>query len=1094
MNKQTKLCYIKCTMLVFFISISLNGQSNTTILPKFNYSFSSASLKEILNHLEKQTGVIINYSDNNIDQDRKLSIQFKNDTWEAAINKLASEFKFQWKYINLQKKSIVIYPSDTSSKHIGTISTSEYADTTITILATVVSDNQKKLSGASVFLNGTYSGITSDDKGKFKIIIPTGSTITISYIGYKTESITYTQTTITNIVLTKLSSDIDEKVIIGYGSTTKRNNTGSITKITSVSISKQPVSNPILALQGNVPGLLISQNSGIPGSTLSVSLRGRNSILNGNDPLYIIDGLPLAAQTLTYSTFSMSPFNSINPTDIESIEILKDADATAIYGSRGANGVILITTKKGKQERSHVDIKIYKGYGRSSRMLKMLNTDQYIKMRREAFTNDGISTIPSRAYDINGTWDTSRYTDWQKAIIGGTAELVDANLCLSGGSRQTQYLVSSNYNKETSILPSEFPNRKISSYISLTQKSPDNKFSGTFSGRYLNQNSLAPISDPTTSITLAPNAPALYDNAGNLNWENETWGNPLARLLPTVSLNTNTFISNASISYEITTGLELKTNFGYTNNSSKQSSITPITAFRPSFSIIPDLRSNIYSTGQEKTWIIEPQINYKKFFRRSALSFLLGSTFQENKIDKLTLTALNFATDELIDNLLAANSLLVSEDYNTQYRYASLFSRINFTHSNKYIFNLTARRDASSRFGPGKRQGNFGSLGIGWIFSEEKPIKNYLSFLSYGKLRASIGTSGNDQLADYEYYSTYSPYPYSYLGTTTLKPDRLTNQNYSWEMVEKVEAAIEIGLFKDKLTASTTHYRHLTKNQLVGLPLPNITGFNSIQANLPAKLRNTGTEIEINAKIISTAKFQWSTSGNISFQKNKLISFPGLSSSSLFTRYEVGKAITIQKKLHSIGVDKQTGIYIFEDTNKDQKITSPEDLQALKYTGPIYYGGIQNSFTFIGCEISFLVQFAEQNSMSYPSGGFNTPGTFNSNQPTIVLNRWQKTGDETNIQKFTQSNSSQAGLARSMYLNQGDGIYVNNTYLRLKNIFIAYELPRQWLLYTHLSSCKIFLQGRNIFTISNYLGLDPETGSMTLPTVKMLTTGIQAKF
>src|SRR5690554_3509898 len=357
----------------------------------------------------------------------------------------------------------------------------------------VVSDVQGTLPGVNITIKGTTNGTFSDQNGYYSVKANQNDVLVFSFIGYKTYEVTVTDTLIIDVLLEQDATVLDGVVInAGYYTVKDRERTSSIARVTSKDIEKQPVSNPLATMQGRMAGVTITQNAGAPGSGFDIQIRGINSLrAEGNEPLYIVDGVPYSSQTLGDTQISggilagaFSPLNSINPSDIESIEVLKDADATAIYGSRGANGVVLITTKRGNEGKTRFSIHSYSGIGNVTRTMKMMNTEQYLSMRREAFENDGITTYPPNAYDVNGTWDENRYTDWRKEFIGGTAYFNNLQATMSGGSSTTQYLVSGTYRKETTVFPGDDHYDRIAVHSNLTHCSDDDKFNLNLSVSY----------------------------------------------------------------------------------------------------------------------------------------------------------------------------------------------------------------------------------------------------------------------------------------------------------------------------------------------------------------------------------------------------------------------------------------------------------------------------------------------------------------------------------------------------------------------------------------------------------------------------------
>jgi TonB-linked SusC/RagA family outer membrane protein len=1076
-------------MLHFFLFSNAQDSGNFRI----TVFASNVPLRSIFKRIEKQTNFRFSYSESELNANAKISVKYENIPLNSILSDLLVPIGFEWKYID---KSIYLRKRTNPAK----IKPLKDTINSQFINGNVFDENGNALSGVTILVKGTKKGTKTDEEGRFHLDgLDENAIISVTYIGYKGEEFLLNDRRNISIRLEQNVGTLDETVIIAYGTTTKRFNTGTIGTVKGEDIKRQPVSNPLAALQGRVSGLYIQQQTGVPGGDFVVRLRGQNSIQNGNNPLYIVDGVPFTSTSLSNNSFlgvlnNPSPLNYLNPSEIESIDVLKDADATAIYGSRGANGVILISTKKGKIGQAKININVYRGIGKVSRMMNLLNTQQYLKMRHEAYAND--NSIPdASAYDINGTWDTTRYTDWQKVLIGGTAKYTDVQGSISGGNSNTQFLVGGGYHKETTVFPGDNADEKISSHFSLTHTSLNQKFGIVFSANYLLNNSNLPNIDLTRQalITLAPDAPSLYNPDGTLNWENSTWTNPLSYLSNRYSAKANNLISRAIISYEIISDLQAKVNLGYTNTTLRQENIFPRSANDPFYLA----NYSQYITGQSyfantntNTWIIEPQISYRKRIGKGILDLLMGSTFQKNILDVATISASGFTSDAFIKNVALAPNKSINNSY-TDYRYCALFGRVNYNLNQKYLINLTARRDGSSRFGPGKRFGNFGAIGAGWIFSKEEFISNAFPWLSFGKLRGSYGLTGNDQTQDYQYLNTFSPSTgsISYQGISGLVPTGIFNPNFGWETNRKLEVALELGLLKDKILFSVNYYKNRSSNQLVGYPLPPTTGGSSIVANLPATVENTGFEFDLNTKNLNSIKFTWSTSINLSLPRNKLVSYPNLIGSSYANTYVIGQSLFVQKLYLSKGVDPQTGIYTFATKNPNGEPSSPDDLQRLKNVTQEFFGGLQNHFRYKAFELDILFQFVKQTGRNYLYT-FSLPG-IDQNRPIEVLDRWQKTGDNTTIQKFTQNFGSLAGRAFSN-IQRSDATICDASYIRLKNLSLSYELSLLYAKKLHIQNSRIYLQGQNLFTFTKYIGLDPEQPFIqNLPSLKVLTVGIQ---
>lgn len=826
-----------------------------------------------------------------------------------------------------------------------------------------ITDGTDPLPGVTISIKGkaTTAAISAFD-GKYMISASNNDNLIFSYIGFKTITVPIDGRSLIDIQMQEDATALQEvKINAGYYSVKESERTGSIAKITSNDIEKQPVTNVLAAMQGRMTGVDITQDGGTAGGGFQIKIRGLNSLReNGNDPLYIINGVPYSSEIVGYSNTTSgvptptSPLNSINPSDIESIEVLKDADATAIYGSRGANGVVLITTKKGQAGKTKVTISSSSGVGKVTKMLDLMNTPQYLAMRRQGFANDGITTYPESAYDINGTWDQNRYTDWQKELLGGTAQINNLQTSISGGSALTQYLLSGTYRTETTVLPGDFQYNKGTIHFSMNHSSEDKKFKLSFSGGYTVQDNLQAATDLTrTSRNLAPNAPALYDTFGNLNFENGTFQNPLSALRGVTTAKTNDLVANTVLAYQIIPSLELKTNFGFTDLKNSEQRILPSTIYDPIYQLGSD-NSLLYSNlTMRQSWVVEPQLRWNYDFENSKIDILIGATAQQQHSSRLYQLGIGFSSNSLINDMASATSRYVFASDETIYKYQAFFGRINYNWNKKYILNLTGRRDGSSRFGPGKQFATFGAVGAAWLFSNENFLKDS-AILSFGKLRASYGSSGNDQIGDYQFLNTYASNGLNYQNIIGLDPLRLYNPDFSWETSRKFELAIETGFLRDRIFATAAWYRNNSSNQLVGIPLPGTTGFSSINANLDATIENSGVEFTLRTLNLDRKDFKWSTNFNISASRNKLISFPGLEGSTYSNRYIIGESTSIVKVYHYTGVNPETGLYEVEDANGDGMITSLGDKETVADLTPEYFGGLQNQFQYKNWQLDFL--------------------------------------------------------------------------------------------------------------------------------------------
>ena len=966
------------------------------------------------------------------------------------------------------------------------------------VSGTVTDTQDQPLPGVTVLVKGTFRGTTTGADGRYSLTnVPASAVLSFSFVGFKTQEIPFDGQTRLDIQMQEDVTTLSEVTVnAGYYTVKDRERTGSIARVTVKELENQPVSNALSSVQGRMAGVSITQGSGVPGGGYSIQIRGTNSLRRaGNYPMYIIDGVPVALQTpsspsggvLPYG--EVDPLNAINPNDIESIEILKDADATAIYGSRGANGVILITTKKGRAGRKSVfSINSSYGISRVASKMELLSTEQYLDMRRQAYANDGVTIYPANAYDVNGTWDEHRYTDWQEELIGGTAVNSLVQLSLNGGNENTGFLISGSHNEQTTVFSDDFRYKTNNFSWNLSHRSGDKRLTVNASGQFADQSNNLIARDITSeALRLSPNAPALYKEDGSLNWENNTFTNPVAAYLVTYSYKSKTFNNNLNLSYELLPSFYLKFNGGINYTSFSELVLTPHTRYNPSFGFTSDRSTATKGEQRKFSYVLEPQVNYVLNQGDHQAEILIGGTFQQNQSSLLSLFGYDYESNSLLTNLAAAGTLLIRNDETTGYKYAAVFGRINYQYKKRYILNLTGRRDGSSRFGPDNRFASFGAIGAAWLFSDEDFLSGN-SWLSLGKLRGSYGVTGSDLIGDYQYLDTYKVSSTSYGDRTSLYPSRLHNPLFSWEKTTKLEAALELGFLDDRIQISASWYRNRSGNQLVGIPLPATTGFSSIQANLPATVENKGLELELSATPIKSARFNWNSNFNISFPRNKLVSFPGLEGSTYANTYVVGYPTSILKVYNYEGIDPETGLFTFTDYNTDGNITSPEDNKVIEEIGVKCFGGWSNRIEYRQWEFSFLFQFVKQRQKNYNSA-IARPGAM-YNQPKETLNVWSVDNPDGRYMPYSSGTNVQTNWLH-MNMTGSTAAIGDASFIRLKNIQLSYRLP----INKSLSNVRFYVQGQNLLTITNYFGVDPEfTLTGFLPPLKTWAFGVQLNF
>jgi TonB-linked SusC/RagA family outer membrane protein len=535
--------------------------------------------------------------------------------------------------------------------------------------------------------------------------------------------------------------------------------------------------------------------------------------------------------------------------------------------------------------------------------------------------------------------------------------------------------------------------------------------------------------------------------------------------------------------YHLHPGFTLKANIGYTDLNGQEFLKSPISVNPPNQISSSTRGSADFGTNKRTSWIIEPQLNYNLARRSYDLNVLAGLTFQESNSAFQRVSASGYTSDALIGSLQGATTLFQSDE-STRYKYTAFFGRLGLTYKDRYLINLTGRRDGSSRFGPGNRFGNFGAIGTAWIFSNEDFLAN--SLLSLGKLRASIGTTGNDQIGDYQYYNAYKVNFNTYQGSATLAPAALYNPDFGWEITKKLEAGIELGFFNDRVVMELSAYRNRSSNQLIQYRLPATTGFQSVLSNFNATIENSGIESMIKTINFTSDNFSWSSSLNVSLPENKLLAFPDIEESSYAKQYKVGASLSVQRLYSWTGVDPITGYHTIKDTNEDGMLND-DDKTMMGSLDRKYYGGFNNVLRYKNLELTILLQFSKHNAFRYSS---NAPG-FRGNQLAEVLNRWQHEGDVTEVQRFSQSFFP--AYINFAYASQSDFSIVDASFVRIKTFSLSFFIPEQLAAQLKMKDAKIYVQGQNLLTISNYVNLDPETGSQ-LPPLRMLIAGVQLNF
>ncbi|PXX29947.1 SusC/RagA family TonB-linked outer membrane protein [Arenibacter sp. ARW7G5Y1] len=957
-------------------------------------------------------------------------------------------------------------------------------------LSGTVTDSYGPMPGVHVLIKGTNTGTFTDPNGGYSLLVNNKDILVFSYLGYHSRELPVLGRTTLDVEMQSEVTELQEvEVNAGYYTVKERERTGSISRVTAKEIELQPIVSPLQTLEGRMPGVEVEQGVGITGLAPAIRIRGTNSLRSeGNYPLFIVDGVPINSTPLQSgglftNNVGIDPLSTLNLSNIESIEVLKDADATAIYGSRGANGVVLITTKKWKGTKDHTSLHInmYSGLSHVSNKVRLLNTPQYLSLRRQAIANDGMDPEDAFAPELT-LWDQDRYTDWQNVLFGGTAYNSAINMVVSGGNEQTSYIAGGSYHGQGSVFQGNFDYNKLTGNINVDHRSKNKKFQLNFSANYgVDENRIFNGTNFVNyALTTPPNAPSIYNDDGTLNWDNWVVDNPLAVLEEPQDIKTNNLLASLNLSYALMSGVKLKMNSGYSNLDNEDRIEYYRERYNPNLWQYIALRT-IQSQSKRRSWIVEPQIAYNGAYGKLEVAGLLGVTLQDNMNNYRKVEGRGYANKILMGNLRAADNVRILGDDHIDYRYGALFGRLGLNWNKKYLLNLTGRRDGSSRFAPDKRFSNFWAVGGAWIFSEERGVQENVPFLSFGKIRASYGTTGSDQIPDYGFIDSYVATD----GTGGLYPTQLFNPDYSWEVNKKLEAALHLGLYRDRVNLMINWYRNRSSNQLVGYPLPSITGFTSVQANLPALIENSGWEVELAATLINSINFSWQTSLNFTLPDNKLVEFHNIDQTSYAHMYRVGYPLDITLRYRYDGIDPETGFYQIQDIDGDGRLDN-DDRVVIKNMGRKYYGGINNHIQYKGISLQFLWEYIDQVNFS---NIFNStaPGNY-GNGPLDFLNTWKNPGDAEDIQKASQSSASSNAFSRAANSSLGVG---DASFARLKNLSLSYQLPRTLMEKLNIKAMNLYVRGQNLLTITKYKGLDPQGGRGAVPPLRTITCGIQ---
>jgi TonB-linked SusC/RagA family outer membrane protein len=913
----------------------------------------------------------------------------------------------------------------------------------ITIKGEVKDKQGLPIPGVSVQIKGTAKGTVTSGNGVFTLSAPEDAVLTFSFIGYKTIEQPIARKSVINVTLSEDNNQLNEVVVVGYGTTTKKDITTAVVSVSAKDIENQPITNPLQAIQGKAAGVQISSQSGKPGSGVSVSIRGNTSITASNSPLYVIDGV----------TSRNADF--LNPNDIESMTILKDASAAAIYGSSGANGVILITTKKGKEGKLQVGFNAFTGFSNLWQQQNVLNTAQYTALMTElGYANFG-----------------NQNTNWQDLTFG-TGKQHSYQVSLAGGIKGGQYYFSTGYQQDKGTVSPAVLDKYTANFNG--SQNLTNWLKLTASASVTDRKSID-VSDNAgvarggtilSALTTPPNIGIYAENgqyAGNPNAGG--WENPIANAYAAKNATRNLrFLGSFAAQVNFTKDLYFKSSIS-TNNENNYYSYS----LDPFSTDYGRTQQGIYSNNQtyNNVWLNENILNYAKNFGKNAFTATGGMTLQSSNYKYYPYQITHFLDDN--KNLLPdGTSTLAQLPSFAQWTKRSYLARVTYAYDNKYLFSSNMRADGSSRFAKENRYGYFPSVSAGWRISAENFMKDSKTINDL-KIRGSWGKVGNDEgIGDYAYMALYTPTPQG-----SYNFSQLENRGISWEKTTQSNIGLDLSMFNSRITFTADAYLKKTNDLLINVPLPQSTGFAS-QARNVGSMENKGLEFVLSTKNFDKGKFTWSTDLNFSLNKNKVtslgnalstISFGGIYERDDAIRVEVGHPLGAFYGYKFTGVDPQTGAAQYADLNGNGSVDA-EDRTYIGNAQPKFTYGINNNLAYGSFGLSLFFQGVQGNQI-FNASRIELEGLYDSkNQLATVLNRWTTPGQITNIPKADRGNTDNSRTS-SRYVEDG-------SYLRLKTATLSYNFGAVSLSKWKMSKLTVFATGYNVLTFTKYKGFDPE--------------------
>lgn len=981
------------------------------------------------------------------------------------------------------------------------VSVTLFAQAQNEIKGLVRDDTGSPVPGATVLIRGTSNYTITDANGEFVLASAKQYPFSIQFnlVGYKIEIVeVYEPLEEVVEVILKTDNLLNEVVVVGYGTQKKSDLTGSVSSV-SEEILHQPVSSIDRVLQGAVSGVQVTPTSGQPGGGVSIRVRGGSSITGGNEPLYVIDGFPITATSSAAGTITgaeVNPLSSINPADIESIDILKDASATAIYGSRGANGVVIITTKKGKVDKTIITYEGSIGVQSLRKKIDVLNAKQFALLRNDALFDTNPSLGRFQYLNQDEIDALGEGTDWQNEAFR-EALIQNHQLALAGGTEKTRYYVSGSYFTQDGIIRNtDF--ERLSGRINLDIEVTDKLNIGTNLTVSSSEADVAPTGIVTSLLSMPPTA-TVYDENRKYTLRNpfeNIFSNPIASLNEQVNqTRTKRFLGNIYGEYSLLDGLVLKVSIGTDLTGTRENKYLPTSIYEGS---LVGGEAGVGSVNNA-SWLNENTLSYSKEISKHIINGLIGFTQQEDTKEIVRTGAQRFVSDHFeYNNLETGGTALKPYSRKNTSALLSYLGRVNYSYDDRYLFTASLRADGSSRFGKNNKWGYFPSAALSWKVNNEKFFSALPRAFNELKLRVSYGATGNNGIEPYSSLATLNNITYIIGGAVVngFTPSRIANQDLGWETSYQVDAGIDVGLFENRILVTADIYRKETADLLLDVELPYTSGYSTSLQNYGSVL-NRGLEIGLNT-INTDAAFRWTSTVNFSLNRNEVLSLGGGLESFITGNYIVKVSqplgtyyATVTDGILQAGEESMKGAYtgnaapkpgdrLYRDLSGDGKFTTALDRAIIGNAQPDFIFGITNSFTWKGLNLNFLLQGSRGNQI------------LNGNSQALELFNGQQNASISAVRRYTTEMPS-ASIPRAKLDPApvfSDRFIEDGSFVRLKSITVGYTIPTQLTQRLRISTVKFYVIGQNLLTWTDYTGFDPEITSGNNTTQQGTDTGV----